>query len=760
MSEHSPSHPVRVSAALTLALLAPALGGGTSPFATAVLMAGAGLIAVALPARWACNAWFLAAGVLLLVALDWALPAAPMPWRARLVEQGLPAGPVNSPQPWLSLRAWLLLAGGLLWLGWCAGQAWSERDRRTICEGLSAGIGLIALVALARIPVPGWPQGTGLGPFANRNQTAVLFAMGAFLTLACGAERLRRLQRRHHSAMFFGLGFAWLCMLAVDIAALGANKSRSGPLLFVAMSVAWALAVVPWRKRKAETLAIFAAVALLLGTLFLLTGHSVLERIAGSRLADFRLKIFSDAIHMIRDSLWTGAGLGNFSAIFPLYRRASILQQRVLHPESDWLWLTAETGLPGLLAAAALLAWMGARAWRGLARAVTREDRALRLAVFIACAGVLAHSFQDVPGHRLGSIMPALLLLGIAAEPSGARRSGWPLRAWGCAILALGSAGMFMLAAHIATPLSSDLDLLGNDAPDAAAVSKLLAWAPLDWTLYTDRARREGLHGKILEALSDFRRANFLEPDYAWLPFDEGCYWMKIAPRLAIGPWREALRRCPPERRGEMYAQMNGVASGASPELRADLAKLGEGDPVLSLITLRGATQAEFPGCLAGILARDPALSRFTVAQRALIFELWFENGQPARMAALLLQNPGLLESGYRSLAEYKASQGDFAGAVALMQRFYPPPLLPRVFGISHPEAAQRFADNPGDIAAGMSLLHDAEEAGQTAEAIRILGLLAKNPNCPAYVQWLAGGLLAKQNRLDAAWRAFDQLPR
>ena len=414
-----------------LALLAPALGGGTAPAAEAVLLAGAGIAAVALPARALRPGFLVGAGLVLAGTLDWAWPArlAQSPWRERLLDAGFPLGWTNSPEPWVSLRAWLLLLGGLVWAGWCAGQVWSSRDRAAVCAGLAVGIGGIALAALAARNghVRGWPRGTGLGPFENRNETASLFAMGAFLTVVRGARSLG--ERR----VFRWLG--WLCLLGIYTAALAVNRSRAGPLLFAGMTLAWVLAVRPPWQWKPERIGAGLAAALILGTVFLLTGRTVIMRLAGSATMDFRLKIFSDTLGLIRDSPWTGTGLGCFDAIFPLYRNASILQERVLHPESDWLWVAAESGLPGLLAMAGLAGWMGTRAGAELAR---REDRATQAALCVACLGMLAHSLVDVPGHRLGTMMPALLLLGMAAAPDEEQRGrggGCVLRGAGLAVI-------------------------------------------------------------------------------------------------------------------------------------------------------------------------------------------------------------------------------------------------------------------------------------------------------------------------------------
>ena len=760
--------------ALLLALLAPALGGGASAEAQAVLLTGIGLVAAGLPARNVRTGFLIGAGLVLVASLDWLWPArlSVLEWRDRLRAAGFPLEWSCSPEPWMSLRSWLLLLGGLLWAGWCTGHAWRSRERRVVCEGFSIGIGVLAVVALMSHAwwhgfVPGWPAGTGLGPFANRNQTAALFAMGAFLTAVCGVERLR------HSSPGgkFWVAVGWLCLLGMYMVALALNRSRSGPILFLGMTTAWLAMVTPRWKGKVETVAVGLAVALLMGTVFLLSGSGVIERLAGTRVMDFRLKIFNDTVWMIRACPWTGVGLGCFEAIFPLYRNASILQERVLHPESDWLWLTAEAGLPGLLAMAGLLVWMGAQAlrvaWTGLAR---REDVGIQLALCVACAGMVAHGFIDVPGHRLGTLMPAALLLGLAmrGEDDGTGKS-WVLRGVGLVVLALGGAALGIMSVRMPEPLVNGLELLkaraaadevaGRIGDGEATLQVAMKWAPLDWQLYVERARLEGEHGRITAALGDFRRARFLEPNYAGLPFEEGIYWLNVQSGFSVEAWGEALRRTERGRRAELYQAMLTNAYASHPELHWALWSLAGSDFGMELIYFGWATPEEFKQQVGEMLHDDPGLNSVRGEQLRKLFGLWMSKGDAQGLVFLLERRPEWRRAGYRALASYEAARGDLADAVELMEQYLSPPQTPDGATMRHAEAASRFRHDELDIAAGMALYQEAIGAGRDTEALETLQLMSARPGCPAYVHYLAGQLCVKHGRMQDAWKELEQCP-
>src|SRR5262249_46393902 len=145
-------------------------------------------------------------------------------------------------------------------------------------------------------------------------------------------------------------------------------------------------------------------------------GGETIERFhvpAGSEgpvTSDYRWLIFRDTWTMIHGSPWCGIGLGNFEGVFALYRDASRGTERALHPESDWLWVWAEMGWPAVL----LLALAGIALVRRAFPLKEGTNQRLRYAALVGALLFLAHGFVDVSGHRWGSFIAGIFLLGMA----------------------------------------------------------------------------------------------------------------------------------------------------------------------------------------------------------------------------------------------------------------------------------------------------------------------------------------------------------
>jgi hypothetical protein len=347
-----------------------------------------------------------------------------------------------------------------------------------------------------------------------------------------------------------------------------------------------------------KTVAVGLSALLVASAVIFVGGGPIAERFAGggdSEIA-FRPLIWRDALTLIHASPWCGIGLGNFEALFPFYRAASVIQSRVLHPESDWLWLASEEGW---LAVVLVLAMLGIWVRQSLPLESGTQSR-LRGAALAGAMAAAAHGAVDVPLHRLGSALVALFVFAIARrDPLPVQNSRWAVALW----RGLGTLLLAACAWRAMTPddvARAEVYLEAGRFPEAdVAATRALERAPLDWHAYFMRAQARVCSGRILEAVADFRRARLLEPQYAGVPLEEGKFWMgRRIPALALQAWQEALNRVASPEVGEVFGTI--LDSGPNDAgFRARVLDIVRGRPALELSWLRSAPPAEAKAHLA-----------------------------------------------------------------------------------------------------------------------------------------------------------------
>jgi O-antigen ligase len=579
--EHSRSRapaaaPVCWAAALAVAALAA--GGSTARPVQAAMLAGLGILWLFAPARhWPVRGFVICAGGLIALAATAWLPAAWLAaesWRPIVQSAGIPVPATHSPQPWLSAEAFLWLVAGLAWMAWLLGREWSAGARSPAMRILAGGVVLVATVALLaqwlHLEVPGWHPQHGFGPFPNRNHTGHVFALGGVLALGCAADAARRDWKK---------ALPWLGGAGLIVVALIFAYSRGGLLLFFGAIAIWA-AFASWQRRSWQVFAVGVSLVLVLGAVVLVAGGAFAGRFAGgadSQVA-FRTLIWRDTLALIHGSPWCGAGLGNFPALFPFYRRLSLIQQSVLHPESDWLWLASEMGWLAVAFAAGAVFFVLRDAFPLAPGSRSR----LRGAALAAALAAVVHCAIDVPVHHVGAALIALLVMALARNEIPASDSTGAASVWrALGLAALGGAVIIARIPDDAGDAQSRLQA-GRFPEAAAAADRALARAPLDWHAYFVRAGARACLGRNLDALADFRRARTLEPHYAGLPFEEGRFWLQRQPSLALAVWSEALRRVHSPEDEPLYGAMLSDAPD-NPDFRARLLALAQNRPVLQL---------------------------------------------------------------------------------------------------------------------------------------------------------------------------------
>jgi O-antigen ligase len=754
-----------------LPVLACFLAGGTQKWGEGIVVALLGIYLLVRPPRFSLG---LAINLVLLAFLIWSLIAF-VPekwffqpnWRATYVNDfGISLPSTLSPQPWITGTCLISFLAGLTWLYVVCSEQLGLREVRTALRLFTGGVVVLAAICillwLAKTAPPFWHNERNFGPFPNRNQTGNLFGLTAIMILACGQDDLRKGRKRW---------IFWGAALAVMVAAIILNFSRAGIGILVAGSALW-LGIFSLCQRSRSRIALVVSFLLLLFTALLLFGGQTLERFHLRNLADagissdFRWRIFSDVFQLIRDSPWVGIGLGNFEDVFAIFRAASYSDRRAIHPESDWLWLWTELGWVALVLVIVGLVLVIRRVFP------LREgtNQRYRLATLIAAILFALHGLVDVSGHRVGTSFAAMFLLGLSLhrphsfKPS--RSVSILFRLIGLILLVVGSSwvvaaqGQKLLPGSVGVTNAKQLATIDNrerNFTETIAVTTTgLKWAPLDWELYFSRAVAEAELKQTDNALTDFRRARFLEPISYELPLAEGNIWLSSQPVLAATAWREALRRAGPERAG-VFASMLSKASLRSPEVSRILAELGVSSHDLALPYLARISGADFNRALAKILENDPELSSFSETEKLALFAYWSERGEAAELSRATTRHPDWLPYAWLGVAKYNAINNDLRAAYELTQRYGEPVALPRIAsGASLQQLESRFRSAPDNYAIGYELYRAQMQSGRVDDALNTVRHFSERGNSPAYFRYLEAQCWAEKQNWERAWKAWQ----
>jgi hypothetical protein len=754
-----------------LPVLACFLGGATQKWGEGIVVALLGIYLLARPPRFSLGlpsnlvllALVLLAGTAFLPANWFYQPN----WRATYINDfGIALPNTLSLQPWITGTSFISFLAGLTWLYVVCSERLGLREVRSALRLFAAGITALAAICilfwLAKTAPPFWHNERNFGSFPNRNQTGNLFAVTAIIILACGQDDIRKGRKRW---------IVWGAALALMVAAIILNFSRAGIGILVAGSALW-LGIFSLCQRSPSRIALVVSLLLLMLTALLLFGGQTLERFHLRNLAnagisnDFRWRIFSDVFLLIRDSPWVGIGLGNFEDVFAIFRAASYSDRRAIHPESDWLWLWTELGwLAVVLVMVGLILLV-----RKIYPLREGTNQRYRLASLIAAILFALHGLVDVSGHRVGTSFAAMFLLGLSLhrphsfKPS--RSVSILFRLIGLILLVVGSSwvvaaqGQKLLPGSVGVTNAKQLATIDNRernfAETIAVTTTGLKWAPLDWELYFSRAVAEAELKQTDNALTDFRRARFLEPISYELPLAEGNIWLSSQPVLAATAWREALRRAGPERAG-VFASMLSKASLRSPEVSRILAELGVSSHDLALPYLARISGTDFNRALAKILENDPELSSFSETEKLALFAYWSERGDAAELSRATAQHPDWLPYAWLGVAKYNAINNDLRAAYELTQRYGEPVALPRIAsGASLQQLESRFRSAPDNYAIGYELYRAQMQSGRVDDALNTVRHFSERGNSPAYFRYLEAQCWAEKQNWERAWKAWQ----
>ena len=329
-------------------------------------------------------------------------------WRARLPDAVRALlGHSLAPQPWISLFWWQLLAATVAY-GLCLLTAAVDGRRLAVfLHAVALVVAVYAVMAVADFHTAWDFPFAGNAPFGflpNKNHTATLLFVGAIISFGLMQWEIVRGRK-------IGAVLAALCGAPPLAALLFFSNSRAGVVFLAVGLIMWAAGAGRSGSRKV----IFAGVGILgafLLVLFLAGGSEVRHRLSvllgdavsvrgegtdAPRDLDFRQPIFRDTLQMISGQPSAGVGLGQFRYVFPQYRDESSRAAVILHPESDWLMVAAESGVPAAGLLLALVGWYAVQSWRGR----HGNDGLLCWTAASAVLAAVLHGVVDVPWHRV-----------------------------------------------------------------------------------------------------------------------------------------------------------------------------------------------------------------------------------------------------------------------------------------------------------------------------------------------------------------------
>ena len=739
-----------------IVLLSVFLAGGRPLWAQGILTFGIGLLwIIRTPSRLPATP---VAVMLMVLAVTPLAAYAPVSWlglptwRESLTGHPAIASSVFvTPQPWLTLHAYLLWLTGLALSAWCSCQDWDHYNRGTLTRMYAGGLLVITLFAIFGATTgyqPSWWTSTdGFGPFLNRNQWGAAMGFGAVASFALIHQCLR--QDYKAGALF------WLLGAAVFIGGVIYNGSRGGLVIAVLGGFAY-WGFYGLLRQQYRYAAIGISFLLLSFAAFAMGGGELLERFVGLRALladgagdDLRLQFYRMTMAMVAGSPLAGFGLGNFEYVFPFYLDFEpIYDRRPLHPESSWLWLASEGGWLLLVAVAIALLVLIQNAF------TVRKSRASTIrALGLACAVALAFSAGfEVNAHRLGTLFPVILLAALALAPAEGRK--FPALATSAAKLAgiglaatglLWSLGGWGVALFPGIQGVSALQAMATAAKDAGrgneAIEKMQKCAqlrPLDWNVHWTLSDWLLGQRRLDEAWQEFRAANALLPYLYWTIKEGAEKWMEPSPGRAVAGMLEAMSRAPKSKRAEIYATFLGK-SRDKPALRALLLKLFPEDAEFELVRIRQSSPEAAGKRLARLIAKTDDLTAVPEPLVTPVMCLLLQRDELGEIDRITREKPRLRRIAWEVIMERELRDRHFKEAMEIFFSYGPKPAIPAPLNRSDLRSIERAAAlAPMDVSTSIAYYQALAAAQREEDAFWQLRRIMDLPNAPSYVWFLA----------------------
>lgn len=668
---------------------------------------------------------------------------------------------------------WSLLAGTCLIGAVLLSNPLEDRNFALFLHSAAAVVAVYAVLSIVDARTDwAYPFSAGapFGFLPNRNHTATLLVVGAIISFGLMQWEL---SHGHLGAATL----AALCGAPPVAALLFFSISRAGVILLAVGFAIWLVGAPLSAVHRRRILAAAGILVVALAILFATGGSEVQGRLAklwketiavedGGEVTasvDFRQPIFHDASRMVSAAPLTGVGLGHFEPVFVYYRDASLLAAHARHPESDWLMVAAESGLPAVAVLLCLASWFFVRCWE----ARSADDGLLRWTVASAIGAGILHGLIDVPWHRPASGW-FLFVVAMASVPS----SGLvPQRVW---MVRAGQifVGLVLLAGagYLALQNTTDRPPLGY------------RWATYEKELKALGEARKHDDGEFVarEAVRDFPlnpRAHLWQMGFlrTFLGTEElmqqsaavALHVDPVQPSIAEGvavawatidPEQEAEARAEAVRRASRIDKVDGrtdlpfageqvrralEAAKERPDVQALLLEKLPDDPILVAYWVRWAPPKMAADWAGRLPEANPWLDALPDGLRRMVLERWTTLPDPSvavgYMEAKSVPAPGPY---WKTLARYYAGAGDKARAVGVVARAVGVPL----------EGGGRSLNNFGKEIAAL------EGQGNEVAVRRLLREAVEAKKAEAGQLAVAMAAYAEAGDWDMAWKAASKL--
>ena len=564
-----------------------------------------GILIALFPPQFSISKWIsLGAGLFILASSLSFLPrgmAGTQEWRIHLESLGLDTGNLITTHPAKSIEI-LFIIGAVLITALCA--LGHRLNRQRLLKVASFFLLLVAVytgISMLFMEYEwewSWDPNDQFSFFGNRNHMATLIVIGSLI--GTGTLSLSIIQKKRFLSILSAMALGILCW-----AILGYSISRAGILLFTVFQFSWFL-LLGKKHLNTKIITSFLVLVILSTILFIIsdtqlekrlnqmveieervTKHiSVAEKESYESVLGLRKFIHADTYSMIMSEPWTGSGLGSFEFVFPQYKKESVKYStfvnnaEVLHPESNWLDLSAEAGpISAIVLALSIIALLF------FSYRKNRKSRScqLCLASILGILCIIVHGIIDVPGQKIGIALSGTLLLGITFKPDRnnskfvTKQAIFIYQICAIGIFSMGLCLIYSQWFNEKSILFSDhrsviqkIDRLYKKSQDSAASAQIqeqkkhllsaislsedaIKQMPLDPTFHFVRGN---LYSQLAESDSKIKKsfaiASALDPQWTGAPLRQAKVWLFIDIKETRRLWADALIRADKINKGSL----------------------------------------------------------------------------------------------------------------------------------------------------------------------------------------------------------------